>query len=130
MNQYKFDTMSVDELWALHEEIAATLAKKLAAEKSLLEDRLRQLDHVSSGGGRVAPDPVPLNGAGARRPYPVVVQKYQNPEDPSDTWSGRGRQPRWLVAQLGAGKSMDDFLIDARPQLRSRIRVRGNRDAC
>ena len=28
------------------------------------------------------------------------------------TWSGRGKQPRWIGSQLQAGRRLDDFLID------------------
>jgi DNA-binding protein H-NS len=34
-----------------------------------------------------------------------VAPKYRNPADPSQTWSGRGRQPRWFKAALRKGKS-------------------------
>ena len=43
MNRNDFKSMSTDELWALHEEIATRLAAALTAEKSVLENRLRQL---------------------------------------------------------------------------------------
>ena len=35
--------MALDELWALHQSVATILASRLEAEKSTLEDRLRQL---------------------------------------------------------------------------------------
>ena len=38
--------MSIDELWALHETLAATLVAKMTAEKRVIEDRLRQLNQV------------------------------------------------------------------------------------
>jgi DNA-binding protein H-NS len=44
-------------------------------------------------------------------PHPPVSPQYRNPDHPSETWSGRGRQPRWLVAQLEAGGRIDDFRI-------------------
>lgn len=40
-----------------------------------------------------------------------AVPKYQHPEDPSITWSGRGRQPGWIKEGLAAGKTLDDFLM-------------------
>jgi DNA-binding protein H-NS len=46
-----------------------------------------------------------------RRRYPPVRPKYRNPARPSETWAGRGKQPRWLKAQLGSGKKLDDFRI-------------------
>lgn len=39
-----------------------------------------------------------------------VAAKYRN-ERTGDTWSGRGKQPRWLTAQLAAGKNLEDFLV-------------------
>ena len=41
----------------------------------------------------------------------TVAAKYRNPADPSQTWSGRGRQPVWLAALLAEGKTLADFLI-------------------
>jgi DNA-binding protein H-NS len=35
--------------------------------------------------------------------------KYRSPN--GETWSGRGLKPRWLSAEIEAGKSLNDFLI-------------------
>jgi DNA-binding protein H-NS len=37
--------------------------------------------------------------------------KYRNPANPSQTWTGRGRQPGWIKEGLAAGKSAADFAI-------------------
>ncbi|MBD0191236.1 H-NS family nucleoid-associated regulatory protein, partial [Acinetobacter baumannii] len=29
----------------------------------------------------------------------------------SETWTGRGKQPRWLVAEIEKGAKLEDFLI-------------------
>ena len=47
-----------------------------------------------------------------RRKYPKVLPKYCNPLVPSETWSGRGKRPRWLVAALETGHRLDEFEID------------------
>jgi DNA-binding protein H-NS len=91
--------MSADELWSLHEEIGEVLSTKLDAEKRELERRMALLN------GRVE-----LRKT-ARRPYPKVHPKYRNPEIPTETWSGRGKQPRWVGTQLRSGKKVDDLLI-------------------
>lgn len=39
-----------------------------------------------------------------------VAPKYRNPKGP-ETWSGRGKRPRWFVAALKAGKSEKSLLI-------------------
>ena len=102
-------SMPIDALWKLHEEVSATLAARIAAEKAKLEERLRKIGTASNYQGR--------------RPYPQVLPKYQNPENHAETWSGRGRQPRWVQAQLKAGKKLEDFLI-GRPSTERRHRAR------
>ncbi len=39
------------------------------------------------------------------------VAKYANPADPSQTWTGRGRKPNWVLDALKAGKSLDDMML-------------------
>jgi DNA-binding protein H-NS len=49
-------------------------------------------------------------------PQGKVAAKYRNPDNPAETWAGRGLKPRWLTAAIKAGKKQDDFLIaGARP---------------
>lgn len=48
---------------------------------------------------------------GGRGKGKISVAKYANPEDSSQTWTGRGRKPNWLVAKLKKGASMSDFAI-------------------
>ena len=90
--------MSVDELWELHELVVAKLTDKITEERARLEDRLRKLDS--------SPQLI-----GERHPYPKVLPKYRNPENRSETWAGRGKQPLWLRAQLRSGRKLTDFLI-------------------
>ena len=40
-----------------------------------------------------------------------VPPKYRNPANPAETWTGRGKQPRWMVREIEAGKKVEDFLI-------------------
>jgi hypothetical protein len=40
-----------------------------------------------------------------------VAPKFRNPENPSETWAGRGLKPRWLAAAIKSGKKLDDFRI-------------------
>lgn len=41
-----------------------------------------------------------------------VPPKYRNPANPEETWTGRGRQPRWLAALTAEGRKVEDFLIE------------------
>jgi DNA-binding protein H-NS len=99
MQSRDLKSMSVDELWNLHEEVADELSRKIATEKSKLDDRLHRLGPADD---RLKHE---------RRPYPKVLPKYRNPNNPAETWAGRGKKPRWLRTQLRSGKKLDDFRI-------------------
>jgi DNA-binding protein H-NS len=102
LKSHDLKSMSVDELWALHVEITAVLARRISAEKTQLEQRLHLLQPKAASSGISRRE---------RRPYPRVFPKYRNPANPSETWAGRGKQPRWLTAQIKSGKKLDDFRI-------------------
>lgn len=40
-----------------------------------------------------------------------VPGKYANPEDPNQTWTGRGRKPRWVEAFIQKGNTLNDLEI-------------------
>lgn len=46
----------------------------------------------------------------------AIVARYRNPEDHSQTWSGRGKPPTWLAEKLAQGATKESFLIDQAPQ--------------
>jgi DNA-binding protein H-NS len=102
MNNLK--SMSLDKLTKLREQINAVLSAKISEERQALEERLGEL-------GRLTPD-----GAGRKRmggARGAVAPKYRNPDDPAETWAGRGLKPRWPSAALKAGKKLEDFSIEA-----------------
>src|ERR1700741_2304614 len=76
-------SLSMEELWSLHQLITSFLTRKIVAEKARLDRQLNRLE-------------VNAKLTARRRVFP----KYQNPARPSETWAGRGKQPRWLTAQL------------------------------
>src|SRR6185369_16485610 len=107
MRRTDLETMDFDELWLLHEQLTKLLSEKITTEKLQLERRLAQLsraEQIRDAEGAPATRP--------RRAYPKVQPKYWNPSQPTQKWSGRGKQPRWLVAALSAGQKLEDFVID------------------
>ncbi len=106
---FDFDAMSVDDLWQLYEKLSQVLSIRLTSEKRELEKRLAQLRREKEL--RVSESAEINSAPRERRKYPRVFPKYQNPNEPSETWSGRGKQPRWLTAALKTGHTIDEFVI-------------------
>jgi DNA-binding protein H-NS len=114
----ELESMSLDSLWSLHERVSAILSARIKAEKHELEKRLALLNR---GIDIVTGDPR-SPGDKPRRKYPRVMPKYRNPQT-SETWSGRGKKPRWLVAAMKTGRKMEDFRIGETSGARSRQRA-------
>lgn len=107
--------LSEDELAALirlaERELAGRRDKKRAEFFASLRSQARALgvapEEIAAELGRKSKESKPR--ATDRRA--TVAPKYRNPENPSETWAGRGVKPRWMQALLARGKSMDDFKI-------------------
>ena len=64
------------------------------------------------GGAKAAPKA--RKAAGPRKAAKKVAPKYRNPANGKETWTGRGKQPRWMAALTAKGKKPEDFLIAPR----------------
>jgi DNA-binding protein H-NS len=64
MKPHDLESMSVDELWSLYEQVSSVLARKMAAEKARLDQRLQQLGLTGA-----------TNRTNARRLHPPGVSK-------------------------------------------------------
>lgn len=51
-----------------------------------------------------------LKGGTKNKKSGAVAAKYRNPAT-GDSWSGRGRAPKWLAEEMAKGRSKDAFLI-------------------
>ncbi len=99
------EKMSLKELKALQVQVTRHIAdfeerRKREARKEL-EDRARDLGFSLEE----------IVGAKPSRKRAPVKAKYANPADRSETWSGRGRRPRWVEAALKSGKKLEDLEI-------------------
>jgi len=98
--------MTLDELKKLHKEVGREIdgyeARQIAIARADLEKRAKEygltLKQI-------------VGASGVSIPKPPAVIRYQNPDNPSETWAGRGRKPKWLTAKLDAGRTMEDFAV-------------------
>jgi DNA-binding protein H-NS len=97
-------TMSIAKLQDLKAKVDAAISEKVSARRRELESELSMLDAHTGGSRRGRP-------AGRGGPKGSVAPKYRNPENPAETWAGRGLKPRWLTAALKGGKKIEDFAI-------------------
>ena len=100
----ELDRMSLRELQEL--ELKVRKAKAGAQDRSRADLRKKIETMVADAGFRLSDI---FSGRGGKGR--TVAAKYANPDDPSETWTGRGRKPRWLNAKLQEGAKLDKFLI-------------------
>lgn len=86
-----------------------------AVDKAIVsfEDRKRREvlaeveDFIKSKGLTIAD----ITTSGPTRKRSVSQAKYANPENASDTWTGRGRKPRWFAEAIARGAAPDSMAI-------------------
>ena len=99
------DKMSYSQLAALRTQIDGLMVEKQAAERTALRQKFSDMAKYHG----LSLDEVLGKG---RKGKGSVAPKYRDPKNPTNTWTGRGRMPRWMVAATKGGKSSkNDFLI-------------------
>jgi DNA-binding protein H-NS len=115
------DALSIAELEQLKNNAAAMVEQKrdqaiksareqiqkIAADVGLSVEALMGLKKAGTA-GKLAKK---TGGAKKTSAGKKVEAKYRNPKNPQETWSGRGRKPVWLQAELDKGKKLESFAI-------------------
>lgn len=103
------DKMSLKELVELEAKVGKAIAAARDKERAELKRKMSEMAETHGfsvtelfGGARA--------GRGGKSKS-VGVARYANPDDRSDTWTGRGRKPNWLIERLKKGAKLDDFAI-------------------
>jgi DNA-binding protein H-NS len=97
------NSMSLEELKQLQKDIDKAIksfeARRLAEARRELEQKAQDL-------GVSLAEVFGIKGKKTKG-----LPKYRHPEDPTLTWTGRGRKPVWFVEAIAAGKRVDDLRI-------------------
>ena len=101
--------LSVEELKRLQVEAEALIVSK---KDQAIEDAYDQIVAIADGLGFSIEELLELGEQKRKKTTRKAVEpRYRNKNNPEDTWTGRGKQPRWLVAEVEKGAKLEDFLI-------------------
>ena len=99
-----FEDMPLKELLVVEARVKKAIAQAKDRERTELK---QQIEAMAQDSGFSVSELF----AGRSTKGKTVAPKYMNPQNKSETWTGRGRKPRWLVAKLNSGASLEDFAI-------------------
>jgi DNA-binding protein H-NS len=100
------EKMSYSELMEMEAQIQRLKVEKQTSERVAVRKELTDLAKQRGF------DIHELFGRGGRKGKGTVAVKYRDPKNPENTWTGRGRMPRWMAAATKGNKAKkDDFLI-------------------
>ena len=100
-------TYSLSKLRALEVQVIDELKTRHFLSVSKARE---QILHIAQGAGISVKELMAGKSAPRAKSAPAGA-KFRNPNDPSQEWSGRGRQPNWIKAWTASGKSIDDAKI-------------------
>lgn len=103
------DGLSVEELKKLRARTDALIESKKDQE---LENAYNNILEIAKNVGLSLEALVEFGASQQKKaPRKAVEPRYRNPNNPEQTWTGRGKQPRWLVAELDKGAKLESFII-------------------
>lgn len=100
------DALSLQELKDLQDKISIAI---IDFEKRRKADALDELKALAQAKGFSLDELV--DGTKRKKVRAPVAPKYADPANPSNTWTGRGRKPKWMVEALANGGLPEDFAI-------------------
>ena len=106
MRAIRLEKMSLKDLMDLEKKIKSAISVTKERERSKVRARIEEL---AARSGFSMDELFNARRHGARNK--LVVPKYMNPENASETWSGRGRKPKWLVSKLKRGAKIEQFAL-------------------
>jgi DNA-binding protein H-NS len=116
-----YDSMSRKELMALRANIDKAIAAvgdrerrdALKAAEAAVREHGFTLDELVGlmGGAKARGRRASGTGAKGATNGSGAAPRFRNPDDHSQTWSGRGRRPRWIHEAEAAGRSLQDMEI-------------------
>jgi DNA-binding protein H-NS len=98
--------LSLDQLKKLQDDVAIAIFNY---EKRKKAEALAAVEKVAKANGYSLKEL--FDGESVASKKIKVAPKYANPNDASQTWTGRGRKPRWVEELLASGKSLNDAAI-------------------
>ena len=84
------------------------------------------IEELFGSGGARTPRAATTSARAGRR-LGKVAPKYRNPENPKETWTGRGKQPRWLAAYTAKRRDRGEFLIPGTAKLTPKPQAAGKK---
>ncbi|EKU59307.1 H-NS histone family protein [Acinetobacter courvalinii] len=101
--------LSVEDLKRLQAEAEALIASK---KDQAIEDAYNQIVAIAEAIGFSVEELLEVGEQKRKKTTRKAVEpRYRNKNNTEETWTGRGKQPRWLVAELEKGAKLEDFLI-------------------
>lgn len=93
-------------------QVRARIARTIQNEGYTVEELFGAgMSAGRSGGAGKSTKASKSTGPKARKTMGKVAPKYRNTENAQETWTGRGKQPRWLAAHTSAGRKLEEFVI-------------------
>ncbi len=93
-------------------ELAKQIEKRVVeVEKETLKTALKEMHAIADKLGVSFEAVIAMHRGKDRKSTKKSTAKNVNPDNRSQTWTGRGRQPLWIKEALNAGKSIDDLRV-------------------
>ena len=104
--------LSRQDLSKLKSDVERELKKRERKEKAAAKKKIQAI--AQSAGfsiGELFDEKKPKAAKPAPGKRAKAKLKFRDPKNAKNTWSGRGRMPKWLAAEVEKGKKKEDYAV-------------------
>ncbi len=106
MKKTDLSKFSLSELIEIEKQLPKLINKARKSERTALK---KKMEVMAAESGFELNE---LFNIKKRNQIGFVKAKYKNPDDSNQTWTGRGRKPKWAEKHLNNGGTLEELLIN------------------
>ena len=103
-----FGKLSIDDLNRVIAKAQKEIEKK---QKASIQELRSELEKIAKNRTGMSVEEVYGFSAKKRKAKAPGLAKYRNPKNADQTWTGRGKRPRWMQEIIASGGKLEDALI-------------------
>jgi DNA-binding protein H-NS len=103
MAEFDLNNLSITDLQELARRVDKEIEKRQSHNKKVVLDQIKDL---AQSIGMTVEEVIGVAKKREKKPSAAQRTMYVNPDNPTQTWSGRGRRPRWAKESLAQGRTL------------------------
>lgn len=113
VNHTDYDELDMQQLQDIQQKVQTAMSKR---KREHINTVYQQIIEIVKSNGLTLEEVIDFSQKKSKKvdaPKRQVAAKYRHPDNEALTWTGRGKQPRWISDALGSGFTLEALTIQS-----------------